>query len=164
MTMLKKIISGGQTGADIGGLIVAKKFGLETGGWIPKGFKTQAGPRPDYAETYGLQEHTSESYVPRTFANVRDSDATIRIAGDLESPGERCTLKAIEQYGRRHFDVDLIDAYPLEARAIEAAAWIQKHQIVVLNVAGNSESTFSGTAAETINFMSGLLTELGLAP
>lgn len=160
---LKKIISGGQTGADISGLIVAKKFGLETGGWMPKGFKTQAGPRPDYAETYGLQEHGSESYVPRTFANVKDSDGTIRIAGDLESPGERCTLKAIRQYRRPYFDVDLIDAYPLEARAIEAAVWIQKNQITVLNVAGNSESTFFGTAAQTIDFISGLLTELGLS-
>lgn len=27
--MLKKIVSGGQTGADKGGLIVARRFGLE---------------------------------------------------------------------------------------------------------------------------------------
>jgi hypothetical protein len=41
--MLKKIISGAQTGADFAGLIVAKHFGYETGGWMPKGYKNLDG-------------------------------------------------------------------------------------------------------------------------
>jgi hypothetical protein len=39
--MSKKIISGGQTGADQAGLDVAIELGIPHGGWIPKGRKTE---------------------------------------------------------------------------------------------------------------------------
>lgn len=35
--MLRKIVSGGQTGADRAGLDAALELGLELGGWCPKG-------------------------------------------------------------------------------------------------------------------------------
>jgi Circularly permutated YpsA SLOG family len=38
--LLKKIISGGQTGADQAGLRTAKRLGIETGGWMPQGWRT----------------------------------------------------------------------------------------------------------------------------
>lgn len=41
--MIKKIISGGQTGADRAALDVALKFGNPHGGWIPKGRKAEDG-------------------------------------------------------------------------------------------------------------------------
>jgi Circularly permutated YpsA SLOG family len=41
-----KIISGGQTGADQAGWRAAKACGLETGGWMPKGWKTELGCSP----------------------------------------------------------------------------------------------------------------------
>lgn len=45
--MIKKIISGGQTGADQAALDVAIKLGIPHGGWIPKGRKTEDGPLTD---------------------------------------------------------------------------------------------------------------------
>ena len=42
--MIKKIISGGQTGADQIGLEVALSLGIPTGGTAPKGFITETGP------------------------------------------------------------------------------------------------------------------------
>ena len=42
--MIKKIISGGKTGADRAALDVAIKFNIPHGGWIPKGKITQDGP------------------------------------------------------------------------------------------------------------------------
>ncbi len=39
--MIKKIISGGQTGADQAALDVAIKLGIPHGGWIPKGRLTE---------------------------------------------------------------------------------------------------------------------------
>ena len=36
--MLSRIISGGQTGADEGGLMAAALLGIPTGGWMPRGF------------------------------------------------------------------------------------------------------------------------------
>ena len=45
--MLKKIISGGQTGADREALETARDLGIETGGFVPKGWLTEDGP--DYS-------------------------------------------------------------------------------------------------------------------
>jgi len=41
--MIKKIISGRQTGADRAALDVAIKLGIPHGGWIPKGRETEDG-------------------------------------------------------------------------------------------------------------------------
>jgi len=155
--MIEKIISGGQTGADIAGLIAAKKFGIKTGGWMPNGFLTQCGPRPEWAKEYDLEEHDSYRYTPRTYANVRDSDATIRLAFDLNSAGEICTLKAIHQYKKPHIDVDLASPRSVE----EVAKFIAMHNIKVLNVAGNSELTYNGICGEVIEYLTKLFEHLG---
>lgn len=154
---LRKMISGGQTGADQAGLVVGKRFGLETGGMIPKGFKTLAGPRPDLAVKYNLTEHKSDNYVPRTCENVRDSDGTVRLAGNFESRGELCTLKAIGQYKKPYFDVDLSDPPPVQ----EFLDWLELHKIEVLNVAGNAEETFAGCFAKSVNYLTQALFQMG---
>lgn len=74
---VKRVISGGQTGADIAGVEAAKELGLETGGWLPKGWRTQDGARPEYRDQYGMSEHPDDSYTGRTMQNVDDADATI---------------------------------------------------------------------------------------
>jgi hypothetical protein len=71
-----KIISGGQTGADIGALVAGKKLGLVTGGTAPKGWKTEAGANKDLKK-YGLTEHDKEGYPSRSMKNVDDAEATI---------------------------------------------------------------------------------------
>jgi hypothetical protein len=45
--MIRKIISGGQTGADQAALDAAIKLGIPHGGWIPKGRLTEKGTLPD---------------------------------------------------------------------------------------------------------------------
>lgn len=87
-----KIITGGQTGADQAGWRAAKRFGLETGGWMPAGFLTEDGPRPEFAEMYGAKEHPSAEYPPRTAANVKEAGYLVWF-GDPRSPGGRLTLR-----------------------------------------------------------------------
>jgi len=139
-----KLISGGQTGADEAGLKVGKEMGLQTGGWATKGFRTQSGNRPDYAHTYGLKEHPSWEYQPRTEANVRDSDATVRFAHDFNSYGERATLNAIMKHGKPYHDFNMYSKTPEEHSAkIDALRkFISQHGTV--NIAGNSEKTAPG--------------------
>jgi hypothetical protein len=60
--------------------------GIPTGVWMPEGFPTEAGPRPDFAEMYGAAEMPGGGYPERTRANARDSDARIWF-GDPGSPG-----------------------------------------------------------------------------
>ncbi len=161
---LEKIVSGGQTGADIGGILAAVDKGLKTGGVLPNGWRTQDGAKPEYAELYGMTEHTSPNYPPRTFQNVRDSDGTIRIAADLNSSGERCTMKAINQYDKPHFDVwvrDPVVYTTLETQTPNALAkWIVEKGIKTLNVAGNSEKTAPGIGNFTRRFVAAVIDEV----
>jgi len=61
--MIRKIISGGQTGADRAGLDFAIETGLEHGGYVPSGRKAEDG-RID--ELYNLVELSTSSYPART--------------------------------------------------------------------------------------------------
>src|SRR5262249_5491583 len=97
--VLEVIISGGQTGADQGAWRAALKAGLKTGGWMPKDFLTEDGPRPEFAEAYGARELDSAEYRVRTEENVRDSDATIWF-GSIDTPGAKTTLNALKILGR----------------------------------------------------------------
>lgn len=87
-----KIITGGQTGADQAGWRAAKRFGLETGGWMPAGFLTEDGPRPEFEKLYGAKEHPWADYPPRTAANVKEAGYLVWF-GDPRSPGGRLTLR-----------------------------------------------------------------------
>lgn len=162
-TTVVKVISGGQTGADMGGLRAGKALKLRTGGWVPRGCKTQAGPNPRLVHVYGCDEHASDKYPPRTFANVRDSDATIRFAKDFGSPGELCTLKAIRQYHKPHLDVAVTELAPYVLGISEAIMpirrWLYRYEIRVLNVAGNSERTCPGIELLVKNFLVAVLRE-----
>ena len=53
-----KIISGGQTGADLGGLEGARDAGIETGGWAPAGYRTEIGDQEELLKGFGLKEMT----------------------------------------------------------------------------------------------------------
>ncbi|HUT85571.1 MAG TPA: putative molybdenum carrier protein [Elusimicrobiales bacterium] len=70
----KKIISGGQTGADRAGLDVAFACNIKTGGYIPKGRLAEDGKVPD---KYNLKETNTSKYAQRTILNIVNSDATM---------------------------------------------------------------------------------------
>jgi hypothetical protein len=139
---LKKVISGGQTGADQAGVIAARLCGLKTGGTMPAGFRTLDGPNPAFAQEYGLTESISPGYHARTLQNVCDADGTIRFARDFSSPGEKLTLQAIKMHGKPKIDVHMDNPIPPS----EVRDWIIGNNIRILNVAGNSEKTAPGIA------------------
>ena len=130
--MLKKIISGGQTGVDQAALDVAINFGIPHGGWIPKGRKTEAGTLPD---KYMLKEMVSPSYPKRTEQNVIDSDATLIISHGQLAGGSSLTLEFAEQHRKEwlHIDLELNRGFSA-AQLIQS--WIVLNGIKVLNVAG----------------------------
>jgi len=145
--MLRRVISGFQSGADQGGIKAAIMAGLETGGTMPRGFKTEYGPRPQFAALYGAVEHESDEYPPRTKANARDSDGTIWF-GSGDSLGFGCTMNACRQTGKPVFLVKTWDVTPQEA-----ADWIESKRIEVLNVAGNRGSSSPGIGVAVEVFM-----------
>lgn len=169
--MIARVISGGQTGVDVAALRAAKARGIPTGGTMPRGFRTLAGPRPEYAAEFGMVEHASPTYPPRTFANVAAADMTIRIAVDFRSAGELCTLRAILKLHKPHVVVRVfrgemrtLGAYHAVPGLFAATDDVRSAirvtrgmardlgRPVTLNVAGNSERTAPGIerAAEGI--------------
>src|SRR5437868_610576 len=86
-TMIRKIISGGQTGVDRAALDVALELGIACGGWCPKGRLAEDGPIP---ERYPLKETNLPVYPQRTEWNVRDSDGTLVLT--LGSPAKNGEL------------------------------------------------------------------------
>lgn len=132
-----KIISGGQTGVDVVSLLAAKVRGIQTGGTMPRGFITLLGPKPEYAVNFGMVEHASDKYPPRTEENVRNSDGTIQIASHWDSPGEILTSKLIKKVGRPGLKVDFHKPLP----ASQIVEWLESNRIAVLNVAGNAHRT-----------------------
>ena len=146
---LRKVISGGQTGSDIAGLHAAQACGLETGGWMPKYFRTLDGNKPQMAEMFDIKEHSSASYKDRMWDNVREADATIRIAAKFNSAGEKCTLKAIQALDKPYIDVDINKPLPI----MDVVKWLRKHKVKVLNVAGNSEKTSPGIEEQARDYL-----------
>lgn len=129
-----KIISGGQTGADLGGLIAAQWLDIPTGGLMPKGCRTENGPRPDIRDQYGLTEATDSDYRSRTIANVIAADATI-LFGDTKSAGSALTIRACREVKRPC----LVNPGPLGLRE-----WVAVNGYQTLNIAGNRESVNPG--------------------
>ena len=133
---LTKIISGAQTGADRAGLDAALAIGLLTGGWIPKGCRTDDGPlSPKLMLRYNLQEHVSSAYPPRTEQNVRESGGTV-LFGNMNSPGCALTLRLCVRHGKPYF------TNPDSPAVLKA--WVTDKGIGMLNVAGNRECTNPG--------------------
>lgn len=141
-----KIISGGQTGADQGALVGARRVGLETGGWMPRGFLTEAGPCPALRDLYGMQEHPSSSYPPRTRQNVKDADGTIWIDNGLyDSRGKMLTDRACTDYDK---------PFLCNPDAATLRAWVRSCRIIVLNVAGPRGSRDPGAHARAADLIS----------
>ncbi len=130
--MVKKIISGGQTGADRAALDVAIKLGVLHGGWIPKGRLTENGMLDD---RYHLKEMETANYNKRTEQNVIDSDGTLIISHGKLTGGSEYTRDMALEHGRPWLHIDLNKTTPSQA-ARRIKHWLAEHEIDVLNVAG----------------------------
>ena len=134
--MLKKIISGGQTGADRAALDVARKFNIDHGGWIPKGRLTEDGPLP---LTYQLDEMDTADYRERTKQNIIDSHGTVIISRGRLTGGSQLTRSFARVTGRPHCYLNLFTAEAFEA-AVVLKSFILENTIQILNVAGPRQS------------------------
>ena len=124
------MISGGQTGVDRAALDAAMSLNIPVGGWCPKGRRAEDGPIPD---SYPLTETKCNKYRTRTRWNVRDSDATLILCEGEPTGGTLLTVQFCIQLNRPFLVVSpSSDLQPV-------FAWIDTHQIKVLNVAGPRE-------------------------
>jgi hypothetical protein len=143
VTVPRRIVSGGQTGADRGGLDAARDLGLERGGFCPRGRRAEDGAIPD---GYPLVELPTRSYPARTRRNVDASDATVVFSFGAPDRGSALTLRLASAAGKPALALDLA-ARDDAAAARELAAWLARVAPATLNVAGSRESNAPGIAA-----------------
>ena len=156
---VKKIICGGQAGADLGALLAAREFGLESGGFAPKGWLTENGSQEALLRSFGLIESKEDGYPARTRHNVANSDGTL-LLGQYHAGGSRLTYEVAYELSKPLFLVTCAnppDMKPDELRVEEFRQWLENHQIQTLNVAGNRESELPGIAEFTRTFLANAL-------
>nr|VFK79360.1 MAG: Putative molybdenum carrier [Candidatus Kentron sp. SD] len=160
--MLRKVISGGQTGVDQAALRATLRVnamvggpatgGLAVGGWCPPGRECESGKIPagfPLRET----ERDRSPWAPdiprslRTERNVRDSEATLIVlpggmASDaaLRDKGTRWTASCAARFGKALYFIQVHN----HGAPDRIAAWIDERHIATLNVAGPSENTAPG--------------------
>lgn len=145
---IKKVISGGQTGADRAGLEAAKKVGIETGGYCPKGYLTEKGSDKSLKK-FGLIQTESQDYTERTELNIRCSDGTVVFSrtdesGNVTGIGTLLTLKIAKDSGKPVI---------INPESEEFTAWILNNNIRTLNVAGNRKSQNKDIEKTALRFL-----------
>lgn len=153
-----KVISGGQSGADLVALEVAKANKIPTGGWAPHGMITPA------MVAFGMEEHAppkgkwsmAQAYMFRSMANVDAADATLAFR-TKPSPGtdktvyycatgrwpKQVLLPAIDTPRIPYLVVNPL----MLTAASEVRAWLDKVRPPVLNIAGHRDDGTAETAA-----------------
>jgi predicted Rossmann-fold nucleotide-binding protein len=136
--MLRKIVSGGQSGVDRAALDAARALGMASGGWCPRGRIAEDGR---IRRRYCLVETPSGNYPQRTEWNVRDSDATLIVNSGRLDGGTLVTARlALGRHRKPLFMIDL----DKRVRRELFVAWLRRHRVRVLNVAGPRESKRPG--------------------
>ena len=131
--MIRKIVSGGQTGVDRAALNVAIYLEIEHGGWCPLGRRAEDGVIP---EIYQLKESASRNYRVRTRLNVVDSDATLILFWNTMTGGTALTAQIARQLRRPLLTLDLAADERFDELLNEWENWVVQHNVRVLNVAG----------------------------
>lgn len=131
--MLKLVVCGFQTGIDQAAARAAKSLGIATSGYMPLGWKTEDGPKPEYAWLYHAIEHESPLYPPRTRANVELAEAVIWL-GKGDSAGFACTMKATKTLSKPFW------VFPSDRSPKDLATLVRGFGYESINVAGSRES------------------------
>lgn len=142
---ITKLVSGGESGADIGGLRAAREMNVPTGGTAPKGWRIclldgSEGSNPELGSVYGLVEHKSRAFPPSTKQNVVDSDGTVWF-GYEDGSGSALNRQLCSIYSK-----------PLlvNPSAERLVSWVIEQNISVLNVAGSRASSFNALIESTV--------------
>ena len=143
-----RIISGGQTGCDRAALDAAIALGISHGGYVPKGRLAEDGIVP---HKYSMQEISSRHYQARTKKNVDSATATLVFATAPHSKGVALTIQ-YAQASRKPCLVVPLENLGDPLLADKVVAFLKKHSMAVINVAGPRESSFGGGSAYQLTY------------
>jgi hypothetical protein len=155
---MRKIISGGQTGADRAALDFALENDLETGGFVPKNRAAEDGR---IGEKYpNLTEIETENPAERTELNVTDAAATLILShGELKG-GSKLTKEFAEKHRKPFLHIDFSEL--TIAQAVEKTNfWLDSIKGESLNVAGARASEDAEIYGKTLLFLKELFKQDG---
>ena len=125
--------------------------GIGCSGWCPRGRIAEDGR---IRRCYRLAETPSGGYAQRTEWNVRDSDATLIVNRGRLDGGTALTARLALKYRKPLFMIEL----GWRVRREHFRAWLRRHRVRVLNVAGPRESKRPGIYREAREVLVALLT------
>lgn len=151
---MMKIISGGQTGADRAALDAWHALGHPTGGYAPKGWRTEHGPDLSLM-ALGLIETDDPEYKYRTILNVEAADGTL-IFG-RPSPGCNLTMEACKNRKKPFEWITFPPNHPTVTQIDIVLSFLKTNHVQILNVAGNRENKNPGI----YRYVKGFITRIG---
>ena len=140
-TPVTKIISWWQSWADRLWLEIAKELWIETWWTAPKWYRTEANTEEwqkanvEALKSFWLIEDESSDYKSRTRKNVDNSDWTIILASNVDSPWTKLTINYAKQQWKPIFIIND------KTSSNDIRQWLNDNNIQTLNVAGNRAST-----------------------
>jgi hypothetical protein len=137
--LLERVISGGNNGAFLAGLVAAERCGIPTGGTAAKHFQTETGPQYILKTRFGLEQSKGASYPLRTKLNVQNSDLSLILNPIPDSPDCILTFRFCEELKKPCL---IFNPYTTDHKM--PIAFILEHRPSVVNCAGNRESVSPG--------------------
>lgn len=150
MSKIRRIISGGQTGADRAAFDFALEAGIEIGGFVPKNRAAEDG---SLSEKYpNLVETETENPAERTELNVINSDATLILShGELRG-GSKLTEKFAEKHRKPFLHIDFSEL-TINQAVEKTQVWLASINCERLNIAGARASEDAEIYAKTGEFL-----------
>jgi len=147
---VRRIVSGGQTGADRAALDFAIENDIDYGGFVPRGRSAEDGEIPSrYAH---LTEAATSDPAERTRLNVLSSDGTILITHGPPVGGSDQTKEFAHSLGKPLLHIDLANESIADA-AEKAAEWLALTGCQTLNIAGPRASEEPDTYSAVMEFL-----------
>lgn len=158
MLKIRRIISGGQTGADRAALDFALENDLEIDGFVPKNRAAEDGW---LSEKYrNLTETGTENPAERTELNVINAGATLILShGELKG-GSKLTKEFAEKHRKPFLHLDFSEL-TIEQAVEKTNFWLDSIKGESLNVAGARASEDAEIYGKTLLFLEGLFKQEG---
>lgn len=150
---VRRIISGGQTGADRAALDFALENNFEIGGWIPKNRLAEDGRIPQ--KYPNLRETKTENSAERTELNVQDSDATLIFSHGALKGGSKLTLEMCDKHAKPRLHVDF-EKNDFSQAVKKARQFIFFSDCKTLNIAGAHASEDARIYGKVKDFLGNL--------
>jgi Circularly permutated YpsA SLOG family len=147
--LVRRLVSGGQTGVDRAALDWAINHRVDHGGWCPRGRRAEDGP---IATRYQLVETDAAGYADRTKRNVREADATLILNSGALEGGSLLTKRVAAAAGKACLVANL-DAPDRAAELRRVLEWLGSDAFLTLNVAGPREVSRPGIYTQTYTML-----------